>query len=137
MGHSIDLRVYYADTDAGGIVYHANYLNFAERGRTELLRAAGFDHQALLADPGILFVVRRLEAEYLKTARLDDVLTVKTAIKSMNNASFLMKQTIFCHDSVVFSMDVTLVCVTTAGKPTRLPDLMRERFQPFVEMENE
>lgn len=137
MGHSIDLRVYYADTDAGGIVYHANYLNFAERGRTELLRAAGFDHQALLADPGILFVVRRLEAEYLKTARLDDVLTVKTAIKSMNNASFLMKQTIFCHDSVVFSMDVTLVCVTTAGKPTRLPDSMRERFQPFVEMENE
>ena len=131
--HSIDFRVYYSDTDAGGIVYHANYLNFAEHGRTELLREAGFDHQALLSDPGIMFVVRKLEAEYLKIAKLDDLLTVSTSIKSINNASFVMKQVISCKGETIFFMDVTLVCLNKAGRPVRMPDDMRTRFSVWLE----
>ncbi len=135
--HDIPARVYYEDTDAGGIVYHANYLKFAERGRTELLRAAGFDHITLMAQDGIFFVVRKMDIEYLYPARLDDLLTVKTSITALKNASFTMKQSIFCHDVLVCSMDVILVCVTKDAKPVRMPETMREKFAPFIELEEE
>lgn len=126
--HSVAYRVYYEDTDAGGVVFYANYLKFAERGRTELLRAAGLENRALFEEQGVLFVVRRLNADYLKPARLDDLLTVKTMVKAVNNASFDMNQAIFCHDSLIFSMDITLVCVNSDGRPVRLPDSLRSRL---------
>lgn len=130
--HEIAARVYYEDTDAGGIVYHASYLKFAERGRTELLRAAGYDHQSLQKDPGIFFVVWHMDIDYLAPARLDDLLTVKTGILELKNASFTMKQAIFCHDVLVCSMEVILVCVTMDAKPVRMPENMRDRISPFM-----
>lgn len=134
--HEIPVRVYYEDTDAGGIVYHASYLRFAERGRTELLRAAGFEHKNLLAEHGLLFIVRKMEIEYMAPARLDDKLTVKTSIIELKNASFLMNQSIFCHDVLVCSMVVTLVCVTKDIKPIRMPDDMRNKFLGFYDNGN-
>ena len=131
--HQITPRVYYEDTDAGGIVYHANYLKFAERGRTELLRAAGYDHQSLLKEVGLLFIVRKMEIDYQAPARLDDILTVKTSIKEIKNASFIMNQSIFCHEVLVCSLVVTLVCVTNDIKPIRMPDSMRASFDKFTE----
>lgn len=133
--HEIPVRVYYEDTDAGGIVFYANYLKYAERGRTELLRAAGLENRSILMEDGLLFVVRRVEADYLKPARLDDLLTVKTGVKTINNASFVMKQTIFCHDSMLFSMDVTLVCVTKEAKPVRVPDAIKQKLLNFADLE--
>ncbi len=130
--HEISARVYYEDTDAGGIVYHANYLKYAERGRTELLRAAGYDHISLQEKPGIFFVVRKMDIDYLYPARLDDLLTVKTGILELKNASFTLKQSIFCHEVLVCSMDVILVCVTLEAKPVRMPDNMRDRMIPFM-----
>ncbi|HEY8189903.1 MAG TPA: tol-pal system-associated acyl-CoA thioesterase [Micavibrio sp.] len=135
--HKTTFRVYYEDTDAGGIVYYANYLKFAERGRTEMLRAAGFENQSLMDREGLIFIVRRVEADYLAPARLDDVLTVDTSILSLKNASFLVKQSIFCHEVLVCSLIVTLVCVTKDIKPVRMPDAMREKLKPFQDFEKE
>ncbi|MBI2233784.1 MAG: tol-pal system-associated acyl-CoA thioesterase [Micavibrio aeruginosavorus] len=131
-GHTIDFRVYYEDTDAGGVVFYANYLKFAERGRTELLREAGFENRALHEREGVLFVVRRLNADYHRSARLDDLLTVKTSVKTVNNASFEMNQAIFRHDSLLFSMDITLVCINIEGKPVRLSEELKSRLNDYI-----
>lgn len=120
------IRVYYEDTDAGGIVFYANYLKFCERGRTEFLRGAGFENKSLGERDGLMFVVRHLEADYFAPAYLDDVLCLRTSVELVKNASFRMKQTIFRHDLRLFEMDVTLVCVTLDGKPARLPDKLRK-----------
>jgi acyl-CoA thioester hydrolase len=135
--HEISLRVYYEDTDAGGIVFYANYLKFAERGRTEMLRAAGYENKALMDEQDILFVVRRVEADYLAPARLDDVLTVKTGILELKNASFSVRQSIFCHEVLICSLDVILVCVTKDARPVRMPEFMREKLMPFYEAKEE
>jgi len=126
--HSTEIRVYYEDTDAGGIVYYANYLKFAERGRTELLRSAGFENQVLLGTKGLAFVVRHIEAGYHEPARLDDVLIVKTRVADIKNASFDMEQTIYCRNRLLFSMTVKLACVdmNKNGKPVRLPGDLKE-----------
>lgn len=126
MEHEMDIRVYYEDTDAGGIVYYANYFKFCERGRTELLRAAGFENKPLMDREGFIFVVRKLDADYLSPAFLDDVLTMKTSLCTMNNASFVMKQSLLKHDRLIFEANVTLVCVSKNGKPTRVPDYLRQ-----------
>lgn len=127
--HKLDIRIYYEDTDAGGIVYYANYLKFCERGRTELLRSAGFENKPLMEREGFIFVVRHLEADYLASAYLDDILSVNTSVELLKNASFIMKQTIFRHDVKLFEMTVTLVCVGTNGKPVRLPQNLREALE--------
>lgn len=120
--HRIQFRAYYEDTDAGGIVYYANYLRFAERGRSEYLRAAGFENSLLQDKQGVMFIVRYLEADYLAPARLDDFLTVETIIDSVKNASFVMNQAVKCGDKLLFSMKVTLVCVDQDAKPVKLPE---------------
>lgn len=125
----MNIRIYYEDTDAGGIVYYANYLKFCERGRTELLRSAGFENKPLMEREGFIFVVRHLEADYLASAYLDDILNVNTSVELLKNASFIMKQTIFRHDVKLFEMTVTLVCVGTNGKPVRLPQNLREALE--------
>lgn len=123
--HNLDIRVYYEDTDAGGIVYYANYLKFCERGRTELLRSAGFENKPLMEREGFIFVVRQLEADYLASACLDDMLRVETSVSSIKNASFAMKQSVYRKDRMLFDMTVTLVCVGTNGKPVRLPEHLK------------
>jgi acyl-CoA thioester hydrolase len=126
--HTMDMRVYYEDTDAGGIVFYANYLRFAERGRTEYLSALGFENKSLMDNQGVIFVVRRVEADYMIPAYLDDMLRLETSVIEIKNASFKMKQSLFRHNDLIFSADVILVCVDRAGKPTRLPDQLRTKM---------
>lgn len=127
--HNIDIRVYYEDTDAGGIVFYANYLRFAERGRTEYLRNLGYENKFLMDKQGVIFVVRKIEADYLTPAYLDDLLRMETGVIEMKNASFKMKQSLFRHNELIFSVDVILVCVDRAGKPVRLPDELKAAME--------
>jgi acyl-CoA thioester hydrolase len=131
--HSIPIRVYYEDTDAGGVVYHANYLKFGERGRTEYLRFLGFENKSLHDQYGVLFVVRHIAADYIKTAHLDDLLRIETSIIQLKNASFTMKQAVFRDQEMVFSMDVALVCVDGENyRPAPLPTPVREKFETYL-----
>lgn len=120
--HTLPIRVYYEDTDAGKIVYYANYLKFAERGRTEMLREAGFDHQTLLRDHKFGFAVRKCAADYRKPALLDDEIDVVTRITAVTGARIVMEQTIRRDDEVLVTVDVTLACLGAAGRGIRMPE---------------
>ena len=134
MKHTIDIRIYYEDTDAGGIVYHPNYLKFAERGRTEFLRHTGFNNSDLQNDIGVMFVVRHIDIDYLKTAVLDDALTLETTIQNIKNTSFTMHQRTCRGDDVIADMHVVMVCVDMkTHKPVRLPENIKEAFQLYQE----
>lgn len=120
------LRVYYEDTDAGGIVYHARYLAFAERARTEALRAAGVPHAELVAGHGLSFVVRRAEIVYLRPARLDEELVVVTGPWAAGGASVKVRQRFEAAGQGVADLDMELACVRQAdGRPARIPDRWR------------
>ena len=119
--HSLQIRVYYEDTDLAGIVYYANYLKFIERGRSEFVRALGIDQTRLRDERGIVFAVRRVEADYLSPARLDDLLTVTTTLASIGGASLVMDQTVSRGDRTLFAAKVTLVCLGADGRAARLP----------------
>ena len=121
MTHVLTLRVYYEDTDLAGIVYYANYLKFIERGRTEWVRGLGVDQGQLRAAEGLVFAVRHLEADYLRPARFDDLLTVETRVLRLTGARIVLAQEIFRSGVRIFAATVTLVCLTTAGQPARLP----------------
>src|SRR5438876_8802803 len=125
MTHSMKLRVYYEDTDAAGIVYYANYLKFAERGRTEMMRALGFAHSEIVAETGIAFTVRRLSAEYQAPARLDDALSVDTRIIEIGGATLLLDQRICRDGAVLAALDVLVACVGRDGRPRRVPAGLR------------
>lgn len=119
--YSLDVRVYYEDTDSGGIVYYANYLKFAERGRTELLRAHGHDHRTLMRRHGFGFAVRRCSVEYLKPAMLDDMLRVETTVREAAGARIDMAQNILRGDELLVGITVRLALIDGAGRPVRLP----------------
>jgi acyl-CoA thioester hydrolase len=122
MTHAFDLRVYYEDTDLAGIVYYANYLRFIERARTEWLRAQGVDQLALRA-AGIVFAVRRIEADYLAPARFDDLLQVRTAPIATTAARIVLAQDVWRGDSHLFASRVTLVAIGPGGRAVRLPPM--------------
>ncbi len=120
------VRVYYEDTDAGGVVYYANYLRFCERARTERLRALGIDQRALAAEHGIVFVVRRVEADYLRGAELDDALQVITRVIDMGAASLKFEQQIFRGEEHLFSASITIACIDSRRwRATRIPEFLR------------
>lgn len=129
-GHNLKIRVYYQDTDAAGVVYHASYLNFAERGRTEMLRDAGFEHAQVFKDSGIAFAVVSMNINYKAPARIDDLLTVCTQITRVGGASMEMQQDIYNGDRLMTEMKMTLVCVDRNLKAIRLPDAIRKIFTP-------
>ena len=134
MVNKLPVRIYYEDTDAGGIVFYANYLRFAERGRTEYLRDIGCESSTLGKEDGLQFVVRKLEASYNASAYLDDYLIMETKVISMKNTSFVMKQSLFRDDVMIFDMDVLLVCVDQqSGRPAKLPDHVRTKMKPEEE----
>ncbi|MFN3845525.1 MAG: tol-pal system-associated acyl-CoA thioesterase [Paracoccaceae bacterium] len=124
MAHRFDVRVYYEDTDLAGIVYYANYLKFIERGRSEWVRACGLDQTRLKAEDGIVFVVRRLEADYLRPAVFDDVLTVTTALLELGGARIVLEQAVWRGASQLFTARVVLVCVGELGA-ARIPAAVR------------
>ena len=121
MTHHLTLRVYYEDTDLAGIVYYANYLKFTERARTEWVRSLGIDQTELKANEGIVFAVRRVEADYISPARFDDQLVVETEVKDLKGARIVLTQNVLRDGVVLFASVVTLVALTDTGKPARLP----------------
>ena len=126
--HSNNIRVYYEDTDAGGLVYHANYLKFAERARTEMLREARIEQLILRNDYNIQFVVKNLYIDFFKPAQLDDLLTIKSIILKVSSAKVIMEQTIYIKMILLAKIDVTLGSINTEGKPSRLPKIVLERL---------
>lgn len=145
--HFFPVRVYYEDTDGAGIVYFANYLKFAERARTELLRLIGRDHTTLRTRDGIVFVVRTLEAAYHRPARLDDFLEVETRLLELRGASMQMQQKVLLRGSAMaeaapktagsaeealVTMQVGLACITPDGRPTRWPAEVKSAMAALV-----
>jgi acyl-CoA thioester hydrolase len=122
------VRVYYEDTDLAGIVYYANYLKFIERGRSEWVRSMGIDQVAMKQDAGVVFAVRRVEADYLQPAKFDDQLHVSTMISTISAARIVLDQTVLRDDVVLFSAQVTLVALDAQGRPTRLPEAFRRKI---------
>jgi acyl-CoA thioester hydrolase len=127
--HVFPCRVYYEDTDAAGIVYYANYLHFAERGRTEMLRLMGVDHPAFMGETATHFAVRACTVDYLSPARLDDALEVHTRAIKIGGASLRLAQTIRRDDTDLVAMTVRLACIRPDGRPGRLPAGLRAAFQ--------
>jgi len=116
------VRVYYEDTDFSGVVYHARYLHFFERGRTEALRECGVTHTELLArDEPLVFAVRKMTTEWTLPARVDDLLEVRTSFVDIKGARMSLVQEILRAETLIACADVVAVCMTPAGKPRRLP----------------
>jgi acyl-CoA thioester hydrolase len=127
---SLPVRVYFQDTDAGGVVYHANYLNFLERARTEWLRAHGYSNAGLMKEFGMVFVVRSMKLDYLKPALLDDLLDVTAQIKDIGRSRLTLMQTILRRDEVLTEAEVHLVCVSLASfKPASVPEILRMQLE--------
>ncbi len=131
--HRLPIRVYYEDTDFSGIVYHANYLKYAERGRTDFLRLAGVHHSELLKlDPPLAFAVHKMEIEFLAPARIDELLEVETRYVTARGARLDIEQTI-CRDSTqIWRGFVRVACIDTGGRPRRLPVSVVEALGGYV-----
>ena len=125
MMHRFYLRVYYEDTDFGGIVYYANYLKFIERARSEWVRSLGIDQRTLKSEQGLIFAVRHLEAEYLQPAQFDDLLEVRTQLESLTAARLIISQEVCRDEELLFQARLTLVTISLSGKPVRLPAEIR------------
>jgi acyl-CoA thioester hydrolase len=123
--HRHGVRVYYEDTDAGGMVYHANYLRFAERARTEMMRHHGPSHAEVIATAGVAFAVRSCAAEFFHPARLDDWLEVESVVTGIGAATLDLKQTVRRGAETLTELAVRLVCLDAAGRPVRLPSPVR------------
>lgn len=123
--HRQTVRVYFEDTDAAGIVYYANYLKFAERARTDMLRDLGVSHAEMMKHDGLVLVVRRCEIDYLKPARLDDLLTIETEAAKLGGASVELRQRVLRGNEILAELKVLVVCIGKDGRPARIPDYMR------------
>ncbi len=124
--HEESFRIYYEDTDAGGIVYHANYLKYAERARTDALRELDIHQSALRDELGIFFVLRHADITYLAPLLLDDLVTVKSEITQVGNTSMKMQQSIYKGDLETCRMLMHIVCINEDKKPTRMPSSVLE-----------
>ena len=125
MMHRFCLRVYYEDTDFGGLVYYANYLKFIERARSEWVRSLGIDQRMLKSELGAVFTVRHLEAEYVLPAQFDDLLEVRTQIENLTAVRLILSQEVCRDKELLFKARVTLVAISASGKPLRLPAEIR------------
>ncbi len=129
--HVFPMRVYYEDTDAAGMVYYANYLRFAERARTELLRDLGIENTQLMEQQNLTFVVRRCSMEFVKPAKLDDMLAVETRLIDIGGASLTVDQRVRRDQTNLVSMEIQLACMAGNGRPSRLPADVRKQFEDF------
>jgi acyl-CoA thioester hydrolase len=130
--HRLSVRVYYEDTDSGGVVYYANYLKYAERARTELLRELGSEHQATKEQLGVGFVVRNCNADFQRPAHLDEFLVVETEILAVRGASFDLCQTVTREGETLVVMDVKLACMSIEGSAARLPGEVRKAMADLI-----
>lgn len=130
--HLFPLQVYWEDTDAGGIVYYANYLKFTERARTDMLRGIGIHQQELMETEGQNFVVRSCKIDYFRPAKMDDALLVTTWITDLRGASLHMKQDISCQGDRLVETSVRVACMGEEGKPQRLSSAINEKFNALL-----
>ena len=131
--HVYPVRVYYEDTDAAGIVYYANYLKFAERARTEMLRLMGREQQRMMENEGVAFAVKSARVEYFRPARLDDALQVRTGLVEVAGASLKVRQRIFRGEELLVDMQIRLAVMDRNGRPARLPPDIRAALAPHAD----
>jgi acyl-CoA thioester hydrolase len=127
--HHLSARVYYDDTDAGGVVYHANYLRFAERARTESLRELGYDNTWMHKEFGLLLVARHVEIDYRASAVLDDLLDIATQVTHIGNTSMTVKHVFTCKGKVIAEIQIVLVAISSIGRASRIPPQLRQIFE--------
>lgn len=129
-GHQLLQRVYYEDTDFSGLVYHARYLHFLERGRTDYLRCLGCQQSDLVAadEEGLVFVVHRMEIDFKQPAKMDDVLTVNTSTEKAGGAKMILNQEIRRGETLLIVAKVTIAVINRSGRPRRLPDSVAKKF---------
>ncbi len=132
MTHSFAVRIFYEDTDMAGIVYYANYLKYIERARSDIVEQLGVDQRAM-RDADTVFVITRVEADYLGAARFGDRLEVRTTHHAQGAVRWVFDQDVMLDGRVIFRAKVTAVCMTTAGKPTRLPAKLRSQLPPSAQ----
>ena len=125
------IKVYYEDTDAGGVVYYANYLKFLGRARTEAIVNIGLSNKKIKEDFGALIIVKSCNIQYKKPANLEDELNVRSFVKSITKTSFLMTQIITRAEDLIVEASVHLVFVNSLGKPVKIPNVIFENFRPF------
>jgi acyl-CoA thioester hydrolase len=125
------LKVYYEDTDSGGVVYYANYLKFLERARTEALFSIGYSNKIIQNEFNSLIIVKSCNIEYKKSAHLEDELTVRSFVKSITKTSFFMNQIITKDKETIVEAQVHLVFVNTEGRPIKIPDEIYSKFKPY------
>jgi acyl-CoA thioester hydrolase len=130
--HLFPIRVYYEDTDAEGIVYHANYLKFAERARTEMLRLSGREQFRMMAEEGIGFAVSQCNVDYYRPAHLDDILEVRTAVADVAGASLRLRQEIYRSEELLTRLNLRLAVMNRQGRPVRIPEDIRDSLSPHV-----
>ena len=121
-------KIYYEDTDSGGVVYYANYLKFLERARSEIIMSLGFSNTNLREKFNLFFIVKYCNINYKKPAKLEDELIVFTSVVSLSKTSLVMKQDIKRHDDLVAEAEICLVAVDMKGKPTKIPDELKKLF---------
>jgi|TARA_B110001452_G_scaffold256422_1_gene249749 acyl-CoA thioester hydrolase len=126
-----NVKVYYEDTDSGGVVYYANYLKFLERARTEALVSLGFSNIKIKNDFGALIIVKACNIDYKKPAYLEDELRIRSFIKTKTKTSFFMNQFISRGEDLITEAKIHLVFVNTKGKPIKIPELLFQNFKPF------
>ena len=124
-----NIKVYYEDTDAGGVVYYANYLKFLERARSEAIHSLGFSNKGLLENHGILLIVKSCNIQYKQPAQLEDLLEISSEATSFTKTSILMKQLILKNKDIISEADVHLVAVDNKGKPTKIPDKLKRKLE--------
>ena len=125
------LKVYYEDTDSGGVVYYANYLKFLERARTEALFSIGFSNKLIQNKFNSLIIVKSCNIEYKKSAYLEDELTIRSFVKSIAKTSFFMNQIVSKADDIIVEAQIHLVFINKDGKPIKIPDEIYSKFKPF------
>ena len=125
---SHEIKVYYEDTDSGGVVYYSNYLKFLERARTEFINFIGLSNKKLLDEYKTLIIVKSCNIEFIKPAKLEDKLQIYSSIESFNKASFIMKQNINKNDDLIAKAILKLVTVNKEGKPVKIPSVLEEKY---------
>ena len=125
------LKVYYEDTDSGGVVYYANYLKFLERARTEALFSIGFSNNKIHEQFNSFIIVKSCNIEYKKSAHLEDELTIRSFVKSITKTSFVMNQIISKENDVIVEAQIHLVFINKEGKPVKIPEDIYSKFKPF------
>ena len=125
------VKIYYEDTDSGGVVYYANYLKFFERARSEMIYSFGLSNKKILSDFGVLIIVKSCNINYKQPAKFEDILLVKSKVKSISKTSFTMEQLIYRDKDLITSAEIVLVIVNEKGKPTRMPNIIEKSLAEF------